>query len=165
MNTIVPSLYAPNALKAISFYKKVFNAKLESHNPLDSTMAQGMELPEDFDYSKSTIHAEISINGDLLFISDDFGNTLKANGRVEVTIIPSSLNMIESFYNNAVKEGSEVIVKLEKQFWGDYFCRIIDPFGIGWQLNFSPPKKSEEAQLKNSSKKEKKSPKKSSTKK
>ena len=153
MNTIIPSLHALNALEAIDFYKKVFNAKLESHNAFDSTMTQGMDLPDDFDFSKSTLHAEISINGEFLFISDDLENSLKPNGRVEITIIPSSLQMIESFYNNAVNAGAEVVVKLEKQFWGDYFCRFTDPFGIGWQLNFSPPKEPEKVQQKNSSNK------------
>ena len=50
-------------------------------------------------------------------ISDDFENTLNPNGRVEVTILPSSLEMIQLFYDRAIKEGSEVVVKLEKQFW------------------------------------------------
>ena len=42
MNKIIPTLHVPNALEAIDFYKKVFNAKLESHNAFDSSMTQFM---------------------------------------------------------------------------------------------------------------------------
>ena len=163
MTILIPSISVPNALEAIDFYKKVFDAKLIEHNPFDPSMAQGMALPDNFDFEKSTIHSVISINDDHIYLADDLSKFSQPNGRVEITILPSSLKMIESFYENAVKAGSQIIVKLEKQFWGDYFCRFIDPFGIGWQINFSPPKEPEAKPPKKASKK--KSSKRSSTKK
>ena len=164
MTNINPYLTLNNAKEAIEFYKKVFDAKLKDHNPYTEEMGKGMGLPADFDYANSTMHAEISIDGCAVMLADNTGKPIESSN-IDIMIAPNSLKQMETYYNNAKKYGAEIKMPLEKQFWGAYFARFKDPFGVGWQMNFTPPQEETPTQVKKPAKKKKTSKSKKTTKK
>ena len=135
---IIPYLMVPNALGAIELYKKAFGAELKDHNPFNEEVAKMMQFPEGTDLSKTTMHAEISIKGQQIYLSDTTpGDAGKQ--RVDLMISPDSEEMARSIFASAEAAGFKVSMKLEKQFWGALFGRLTDPYGIGWQLNYFIP--------------------------
>jgi PhnB protein len=132
-------LVIPNAKEAIELYKKVFNAKIVSHEPFSTEMGEQMGFPEDFDYANSTMHAELDIFGSDIYMSDSDSPEKIPKGNVEVVLSVDNLEQIETFYNNAKESGAEIVMELQKTFWGAHFTRFRDSFGVGWQLNYAEP--------------------------
>ncbi|MHA2250368.1 MAG: VOC family protein [Candidatus Kariarchaeaceae archaeon] len=140
MVAIRPYLSVKNALEAIELYKKIFDAKVISHMPVEKEQASSMGLPKDADFSKTTMHSELSIGDAEIYMSDNFSGEVLEKTNTSILIEPDSLEQVQEFYKNAEDSGCEIGMKLEKQFWGDWFGSFKDPFGISWQLNYSPPK-------------------------
>ncbi|MCZ6665354.1 MAG: hypothetical protein O7B81_08615 [Gammaproteobacteria bacterium] len=42
-----------------------------------------------------------------------------------------------------ISEGGEVTMPLEEMFWGAYFGRCRDRFGVNWMINWEPEQKEE----------------------
>lgn len=95
-------------------------------------------ISEDADLTKITIHSEFKIGDSLLFMSDAFNEEEGGRPNVAILVSPDSLDQAKKFYAETEKY-CEITAKFEKQFWGDYFGSFTDPFGVRWQLAFSPP--------------------------
>ena len=50
-----------------------------------------------------------------------------------------ALNMvvedIDRWWKQAVAAGMEVVMPVEKMFWGDRYGQLRDPFGVIWSMN------------------------------
>lgn len=86
------------------------------------------------------MHTTLDFDGSIVYLADDvMGTESEGSRRVDVLLDLESQVQIEKFYANAKELGCEIKMELEKQFWGAYFARFVDPFGIGWQLNYKIP--------------------------
>jgi PhnB protein len=160
----IPYLVVPKAKEAIELYKKVFDAKVVSHEPFSKEMGEQMGFPDNFDYVNSTMHAELDIFGSDIYVSDSDSPEKIPKGNVEVVLSVDNLEQIETFYNNAKKSGVEIIMELQKTFWGAHFTRFRDSFGVGWQLNYAEPQESPKEEKPKKTKKSSKTTKKSTPK-
>jgi PhnB protein len=136
-SNIIPYLSVSNAIDAMSFYQKVFNATLKEQMPVMEDQAEYFGLPKDTDLTKTTMHASFEINNELLFISDNFSGEVLEKANVSILVVPESLEQMKEFYQKAKDNSCKIEMELEKQFWGDYFTSFTDPFGVRWQMNFS----------------------------
>lgn len=136
MVTVVPYLAVSNAKEALELYKHVFEIEVKNHMPFDKEMGQNMGLPDDFDYENSTMHCEFELDGSRIYMSDDASGKKAGAQKVDVLLEIDSKDQIEKFYKNAENHKFSISNKLEKTFWGAWFARIVDPFGIGWQMNY-----------------------------
>jgi PhnB protein len=136
MVTVVPYLAVTNAKKALELYKQVFEIEINNHMPFTKEMGQGMGLPDDFDYENSTMHSEFELDGGRLYMSDDASGKKAGVQKIDVLLEIGSKKQIEKFFKNAEDHGFTISNKLEKTFWGAWFARVVDPFGIGWQMNY-----------------------------
>ena len=130
---ITPHISVPNAKKTIQIYKELFDAKLLDHMPFTKEIGQGMGFPDDFDYENSTMHAVLDFSGTEVYIADNMGPTQP--GPVEIVLDFESREEIEKVWANVKTMGLQVVMELEKQFWGALYGRFIDKDNIGWQLN------------------------------
>ena len=133
----IPYLMVNNALKAIENYKKAWGAELVEHHPFTEEIAMQAKLPKEMDLSKTTMHAELNIEGSTIFLADDPNAPKKGN--VDVLLAPESKEAIMIHYENATKAGFKPTMELQKTFWGAWFGRVVDQDGIGWQLNYMTP--------------------------
>lgn len=120
---LAPAIAVRNASQAIEFYKKAFGAE-ERYRLID---------PE----TGRIGHAEITINGALLMISDEYPQYNKAPetlGGVSAKFMISCDNVDASF-QRAVDAGATVIFPLTTQFYGHRDTRVRDPFGHEWLLS------------------------------
>lgn len=138
--TVIPEVCVHDARGAIAFYQKAFGAKdLGTHATPDG---------------KKVMHSGLAINGGVVFLCDDFpemqggkSRSPKALGGSPVTIHLNCAK-VQKAWDTAVKAGASVVMPLEKQFWGDTYGILVDPFGQRWSMSGSksekPDTKSEE---------------------
>jgi PhnB protein len=136
MVNAIPYLAVPNAKEALELYKKTFDIEVIGHMAYSKEMGEQMGFPKDFDYENSTMHSEFNLAGGRVYMADDNSGKDAGVQKIDVLLEIDSKEQIENFYNNAKKNGFEVVYELEKTFWGAWFARLVDPFGIGWQMNF-----------------------------
>lgn len=139
MANTVPYLTVNNALDAIDLYKKIFDAEERSRMPIAKEQGKDFGLPDDYNYDRATMHAEILIGGAPVYMSDNLSGAELGKSNVQVLIECESQEQIEKWYANAEAAGCEITMKLEKQFWGAFFTSFTDSFGIGWQMNYQLP--------------------------
>jgi PhnB protein len=135
---VVPYLTAADAKKAIRFYVEAF----------DAHEVNRQDTPD----GKSVIHAELSLFGSTVMVSDDFvemnagkARTAKALGGTPVMIallVPDA----DVVWARATRAGAKVVMPLADQFWGDRFGMLEDPEGIRWSVS-TPVRKATDKEL------------------
>lgn len=117
---VTPYLSVDGARKAIEFYKTAFGAIERETLPSDD--------------GKLLMHAQIDVNGTPIFLSDFF----PAYGFPPVAPQGFNLHMhvddAQEWWDRAVAAGCTVAQPLEKQFWGDIYGQVKDPFGVTWGI-------------------------------
>lgn len=121
MNTITAYLwFNGNCREAVSFYEKIFNAKL---------IGKIVPGPD----GKSVMHAAIRMGDSNLMMSDVFRQQWAQgpeNGTTASLFV--YVDDCDYYYNKAVGAGCEVLEEMMDTFWGDRMGKIKDPFGHCW---------------------------------
>ncbi len=122
-STVTPYLVLNNASDAIEFYKKAFGAKELSVN----------RTPDG-----KIMNAEIKIGDSMVLLSDEFPS---ARTKSPVSLGTSTVTMhiyskdVDKLWAQALAAGAMVVMPLDKQFWGERYGQIVDPFGHHWSLS------------------------------
>ncbi|MGB8781177.1 MAG: VOC family protein [Candidatus Bathyarchaeia archaeon] len=121
--TVTPYLVINGAAKAIEFYKKAFNAKELSRNPLPDGRI---------------LNARIKIGDSIVMLSEEFpGSDVKSPtslGASTVTLHIYSKDA-EKLWKQAISAGAKVTRPMENQFWGERYGQLADPFGHHWSIS------------------------------
>jgi PhnB protein len=124
---LIPELVVSDARAAHGFYQQAFAAK-----------DLGMHATPD---GKKVMHAALALNGAVIFLVDDFpernggrARTPAALGGTPVTIHLNCAD-VQATWKRAVDAGAKVLLPLEKQFWGDVYGIVEDPFGHRWSMS------------------------------
>ncbi|MEI9996466.1 MAG: glyoxalase/bleomycin resistance/extradiol dioxygenase family protein [Rhizomicrobium sp.] len=121
---IVPYLNLDGAGKAADFYKRAFGADEIARMP---GAADGR-----------LIHCHLVLNGNSLMLSDPFPE----HGHPAQTPAAFTLHLqvddIDAWFRRAVAAGATVLMPVSKQFWGDLYGRLRDPFGVSWSIGQTP---------------------------
>lgn len=117
---IAPYIMVDGAMKAADFYKQAFGAELAGAMPPDA--------------SGRTMHVHLYINGGSLMMSDpwpEHGHPAKEH---QGTTLHLQVEDVDSWWKRAVDAGMTVVLPLDRQFWGDRYGQLRDPFGMLWSL-------------------------------
>ena len=125
--TLIPEITSSDARAAIAFYQRAFGAKdLGTHTTPDGS---------------KVMHGALEINGAVVFVVDDFpdhnqgkARSAKALGGSPVTIHLNCAD-VQASWDRAVGAGATVLLPLAKQFWGDTYGVLEDPFGQRWSMS------------------------------
>lgn len=126
--TLQAYLTIDGAAAAIEFYKAAFGAEEVRRVPADD--------------GKKLMHAEISVFGQTVLMSDEFSEY--GNIKSPTTLGGTTFNMIASLearpdvdaaIAKAEKAGATVVMPASDQFWGARFGMVRDPFGHLWAFN------------------------------
>jgi PhnB protein len=117
---LAPSLTVHDATSAIDFYKRAFRAE-ELYRLID---------PE----SGKIGHAELTINGALVMIADEYPEFNKSPRNLGGTPVRLGLMSVDADadFQRAVEAGAEVLRPLTDEFYGHRSGRLRDPFGHEW---------------------------------
>lgn len=135
---LIPELIVSDARRAIDFYKQAFAATdLGTHATPDG---------------KKIMHSGLALNGAVIFLVDDFpernGGKERHPTALGGTPVTIHLNCsdVQGSWKRAVGAGAKVILPLDKQFWGDVYGIIEDPFGHRWSMSAHGEKPADEAE-------------------
>ncbi len=120
---VVPHLSVDGAAKASEFYQRAFGARELARIPADD--------------GKRLMHCHLEINGGSLMICDCFPEYGFGPQPSHSYTMHLQVDDVDGWWKRALDAGVEVKMPLEKQFWGDRYGQVEDPFGVRWSMGQS----------------------------
>jgi PhnB protein len=120
---LAPSIAVKNAAEAIDFYKTAFGA-VERYRLVDPG-------------SGKIGHSELTINGALLMVSDEYpeyNKTPETLGGVSAKFL-IMCDDVDAAFDRAIAAGAVAVLPPTNQFYGHRDGRVRDPFGHEWLLS------------------------------
>ena len=115
--------------EAMAFYAQALGGTVEAMSFRDS----GMDVD-------GVMHASLETPaGFHLFASDlapGMGMDLTVGNNVQVSISGDDASALRGYWD-ALAEGGQVLMPLERQMWGDDYGLLVDRFGIQWHVNIA----------------------------
>lgn len=134
MPPITPYLTVKGANAAIAFYKKAFGA------------TENARLP--YEDGKRLMHAEISLHGSVLLLSDEFPefSEVPAPATAQSSSVAVALHFkkpaeVDAAFRRAANAGAKAITEPADMFWGGRFAVLSDPFNHRWIMHAPLPPK------------------------
>jgi PhnB protein len=124
MQGVIPYLcLAGKSGAAADFYMLAFGAKDIGRMPMEDAPGQFM-------------HVQVEINGGALMLTD---HTMMSSVEPGCGPIPAGhLQLVvpdaQAWWDRAIAAGCTVVAPLERQFWGDTWGLLSDPFGLKWAV-------------------------------
>lgn len=122
MSAVTPHLVCADALKAIDFYKKAFDATEETR----LEMAPG-----------KLAHACLRIGDSAIFLVDEvpeWGSMSPKSLKGSPVSIHLYVDDADAAFAKAVKAGAKEIMGVQDMFWGDRYGLVEDPYGHRWSI-------------------------------
>lgn len=126
-------MFSGNAADAMTFYQTVLGGELTLQTYGDAGMSDASEQKD------KVLHAALTNDALTIMASDDNpeqGATVTMGNNVHLSIVGSDEDELTGYWNKLAEDG-EIVMPLEKQFWGDVFGMITDKFGVHWMINIS----------------------------
>jgi PhnB protein len=124
MQGVIPYLALPGqAGAAADFYIRAFGARDIGRMPFDDRPGQFM-------------HVQVEINGGALMLTDNDMMSSAVGGTDPIPrghlqlVVPDG----QAWWDRAVAAGCAVLAPFERQFWGDTWGLLADPFGLKWAV-------------------------------
>jgi PhnB protein len=117
---IVPYLSLDGASRAAEFYVKAFSAREVFRYPTDD--------------KGRTMHIHLYVNGGSLMLSDAYPEHGHPHQAAQGYTLHLKVDDVDSWWQRAVAAGAEIVLPLQKMFWGDRYGQVRDPFGVLWSM-------------------------------
>jgi PhnB protein len=124
MQGVIPYLALPGqAGAAADFYMRAFGAKDIGRMPMEDAPGRFM-------------HVQVEINGGALMLTDNEMMSSAVGGTDPIPrghlqlVVPDG----QAWWDRAVAAGCTVVAPFERQFWGDTWGLLSDPFGLKWAV-------------------------------
>jgi PhnB protein len=134
MPPITPYLTVKGANDAIEFYKKAFGATENARLAAED--------------GKRLMHAEISLHGSVVLLSDEFPEYDMVGAPVDDKSSPVAVALhfekpaeLDAAFKRASNAGATVVTEPADMFWGGRFAALADPFHHRWIMHAPLPPK------------------------
>ena len=124
MQGVIPYLCLPGQCGAAAgFYARAFAARDIGRMPMEGEPGRFM-------------HLQLEINGGALMLTDYAEMSSAEGGEAPITrghlqlVVPDG----QVWWDRAVAAGCTVLAPYERQFWGDTWGLLADPFGLKWAV-------------------------------
>lgn len=129
-----------NCEEAFNFYKSVFGGEFSYIGRFKdmppSEEGNGISEAE----GDRIMHVGLPISKETALMGSDTGgewaSSYKQGNNFSVSINTDSQQEADRLFNG-LSEGGQVIMPMNKTFWGDYFGMFADKFGINWMVSFN----------------------------
>ena len=147
MTTLNPYLtFNGNCEEAFNFYKSVFGGEFPYLGRFkDMPPQEGCgEIPES--EMEKIMHVSLPISKECILMGSDsseaFGQATVVGNNFSLAVNTDSNEETERIFN-ALAEGGQITMPLDKTFWGAYFGMLVDKFGVQWMVNNETEQKAE----------------------
>jgi len=122
-----------DARDAMEFYKSVLGGKLDLNTFGSLGGAEG-------DDADKIMHAQLETDLGFTLMGADTPSHMEftPGNTMTVSLSGDDGDQLRGYWE-ALSEGGNVTVPLEKQMWGDEFGMLVDRFGVAWMVNISQP--------------------------
>ena len=120
------------AREALTFYHSLFGGEL-------NVMTYG-DMGTEGDLAAQVMHGQVSTPGGITLMASDGapGETLVRGNASNLSLSGDDEGELRGWFD-ALADGGEVHVALEKQMWGDVFGQVQDRYGVIWLVNIVQP--------------------------
>ena len=108
------------AKKASEFYAKAFGAREVRRQPAED--------------GKRLMHCQMEVNGGTFMFCDGFpeyGHPAKTDGTYTMQLVVADGHV---WWDRAIAAGCTEVSPYKKEFWGDMYGVMRDPFGVTWAV-------------------------------
>ncbi|MEU5153541.1 VOC family protein [Glycomyces sp. NPDC021274] len=119
-----------NAREAMEFYQSVLGGELKVMTFGES----GMSGPG----ADQVMHAQLTSEAGYTIMASDMppGMEHKPGQNISISISGDDGDRLRGYWE-ALSDGAEVTMPLEKQMWGDEFGALVDRFGVNWMVDIT----------------------------
>lgn len=117
---VTPYLQLDGAAKAADFYVKAFDAM------------EMMRVPPD--EKGRYMHIHLYVNGGSLMLCDPFPDHDHPHVNPQGYTLHLQVDDVDPAWKRAVDAGCEIVVPVERMFWGHRYGIVRDPFGVMWSI-------------------------------
>lgn len=122
MRGVIPYIgYGGRANEAVDFYARAFGATDFGRIPATEDPTRLM-------------HAQVGINGGSLMLTDMGCEEVTETGPMNRAHMQLIVEDGPMWWDRALSAGCTVVMPYERQFWGDDWGLVEDPFGIQWAI-------------------------------
>ena len=118
------------AEEALNFYAEVFGGQVVHVQRYSD--APGMEYPEGYD--NKVLHGRVQFGDNFLYASD-VAREVSAGTQLTLSVEFDSEETIDKAFAQ-LAEGGNVLMALDKMFWGAKYGKLVDKFGVQWDVNY-----------------------------
>ncbi|GAA0545993.1 VOC family protein [Chitinophaga japonensis] len=135
MATINPYLnFEGNCEAAFEFYRSVFGGSFTTKSYLKDAPSDQPVPPE---YDNMIMHIALPIGPSAVLMGSDRPKTfgpMTTGDNFHIAVHPASEAEADQLFNG-LAAGGQVIMPMNKTFWGAYFGMLKDKFGVQWMVN------------------------------
>jgi PhnB protein len=128
-------IFDGNCEEALDFYKSVFGGEFTTKARFSEAPPSDRPLSEED--GKRIMHVSLPIGNDTMIMASDqppgFGS-LSVGNNFNLAVSPDSVEDADRVFSG-LAAGGQVIMPMEKTFWGSYFGMLKDKFGIHWMVD------------------------------
>ena len=118
-----------NCREAMEHYKEVFDGELEIM-PFEGSP---VEVPDS--YKEEIMHSTLRVGDAIIMASDGQPSQPIEIGNAHFMMVNTTELGAAKRYFEKLSGGGQVIMPMEKTFWGSVFGMLTDKFGIGWMIS------------------------------
>ncbi len=123
MRGVIPSLSLDGrASEAAEFYARAFGARETGRHSDESNPGR-------------LLHLQIEINGGALMMTDCRAPWESGAAKPQGFTLQLVVADGDAWWSRALAAGCTVVMPFERQFWGDRWGMVRDPFGIEWGID------------------------------
>jgi len=124
--------------EAFLFYKSVFGGEY-SHIAKFADMPEDPKCPVSAADKDKVMHVSLPISKETVLMGSDTGGewagSFKQGNNFSISIAAESKDDADRLFNKLSQDG-QVIMPMDKTFWGSYFGMFTDKYGIQWMVSF-----------------------------
>ncbi|MFK0072083.1 VOC family protein [Arthrobacter woluwensis] len=124
--------FQDNARQAMEFYQGALGGELTLN-----TFGE-FHASDDPAEADKIMHALLKTPAGFTLMAADTPNQMQFTGHAGFSVSLSGDDAAElQGYWDALSEGGQVVMPLERQIWGDTFGMVVDRFGVTWMVNIA----------------------------
>ncbi|WFR82621.1 VOC family protein [Arthrobacter sp. Y-9] len=124
--------FQDNARQAMEFYQGALGGELTLN-----TFGE-FHASDDPAEADKIMHALLKTPAGYTLMAADTPNQMQFTGHAGFSVSLSGDDAAElQGYWEALSEGGQVVMPLERQIWGDTFGMVVDRFGVTWMVNIA----------------------------
>lgn len=126
-----------NCEEAFRHYRSIFGGEFGQTMRFGDAAEAGMPEAE----ANKIMHMELPIGKKSILMGSDTPSSMGTQvpgTNYNIAVHPESEAEANHIFTG-LAEGGQVVMPLEKTFWGAYFGMLVDKYGIHWMINYQLP--------------------------